>query len=133
MAASSQSLNDLWYTWLTNYSTQVATNDLSVSGTQNAPAAGQSIATLSNVPVGTYDFYASINVSGTVAAVDLGNTNIKVGATVITVIMNQNNGITITSVIRRTLATISNVSINAVANSTAGSVYMANLLAKRVA
>lgn len=110
-------------------------------GTAAAPAADAAVATIASgsLPAGTYDFDVVVAVTGTVAAAtDTDNMNFREGATVVgrlPIIITSTTPSTIyfgPYRFRRTLDGSTAVTVNAVANSTASSVYRANIIATRV-
>lgn len=110
------------------------TTDMSAGGSpSNAPAATTAIASLSAIPAGTYDFYLTACISGTVADVDKSNIAFNIAGTQKLLIISAANGTTDHVVFRATVGAATAVTLTAVANSTASSVYRGTIIARRVA
>jgi hypothetical protein len=112
-------------------------NSLGVSGTSAAPAAGTAIATIgkANLPPGTYVISVDVALRGTPGPADDINVQLQAGATVITKLpiigVAGFNGWDY-GPYQRTLDGNTDLTMNAVGNATAGSVYVAGIRATRM-
>jgi hypothetical protein len=104
------------------------------SGDVNAPGAAINIVTLAIPGPGTYDVTATTNLSGTTAGTDRPNLLFQKNAegTPFTIVSSM-GGLPDTNTRRMVFAGAGTVKINTNVASTAGSVYRASLLARRVA
>lgn len=110
--------------------------DMFKYGTSNAPAANASIATLntpSNPAAGIWDVTCMFSLRGTLAELDVDNMSLKNGATEIARLIASINGGVHTLSCRMQMDGATAISIKAIANSTAGSVYKVMAFARRVA
>lgn len=112
-------------------------NSVVAYGKSTAPAAGAAIATTASLAVGTWDIEVSTFIGGTTAAVEIDNMQLKLGATVISTILNPVPGTTgaVNSSqyrVRLQVGVAAAVSVNAIAAATAASVYAASIVATRV-
>lgn len=114
---------------------------LAASGTQTAPTAGTAIATLAAPAAGTYEIQVWVAVAGTAttAAADSSNMNLKAGATTVAGLLPYNCS-TAGSVsaggpysFQRIMDGSTNLTVNAIANATAGTLYTALVIATRIA
>jgi hypothetical protein len=118
-----------------NYSALVAT------GSATAPTAGTNIATLAAPTAGTYEVQVWVAVSGTAttAAADSNNMNVKAGAGTLAALLpyNCSTAGNLTNpgpfIFQEIMNGATNLTVNAVANATAGTVYSAMIIATRVA
>lgn len=105
----------------------------------NAPSAGTAVATIasSSLPAGLYDIEVHIGMSGTLAAVDVSNMDLRIGGTTVVPALaytstNTSNDVAGPFKFRSGLSGSQSVSVNAVASATASSVYSATIVATQV-
>ena len=107
-------------------------------GKQAAPGAGTAIATTPNLAAGTWDVEVTTFIGGTtVANLEINNMNLKFGATQLVILGNPVPGTTGATDMGKYRCRVdvpapTPMSITAVAASTAGSIYYANIIATRV-
>lgn len=99
-----------------------------VGGKTSAPGAGASLATITTPPQGYYRLEAWYGLSGTLAAVDASNVEVRVGTTVLASLAGNAAGTFGPFTYYRFLDGNTTVTMNATAASTAGSVYHATLI-----
>lgn len=104
-----------------------------------APGLGVAVATIAagSLPAGYYEIVVNVGVSGTLAAVDGTNMELKVGGTSVMVMANSAINTTANPIagpyVFRTLLTGSqNLTVNAIAAATASSVYHATIVASKL-
>lgn len=113
-------------------------NSLLVGGKTAAPGAGASLATLTTPPAGFYRIEAHFGLSGTLAAVDATNAEVRVGSTVLASLANSGavtasgNPVAGPFTYFRYLDGATTLTINATSASTASSVYHATLIATKL-
>jgi hypothetical protein len=102
-------------------------------GKTSAPGAGASLATLTTPPAGFYRVEAWFGLSGTLAAVDATNAELRAGTTVLASLVNT-GGTNAAGPFTyfRSLDGSTTLTINATAGATAGSVYHATLIATKL-
>lgn len=112
---------------------------VSNGATAAAPGAGAAVATIvsGSLPAGLYDIEVTIGMNGTLAAADTSNMNLKAGATTlmakIPYVANGTSNPTAGPFrFRASLDGSSALTVNAVAASTASSVYTALIVATQV-
>lgn len=118
----------------------VANTLVAAAATAAAPTAGTAITTLAAPAAGNYKIQVWIAVSGTAttAAADSNNVNLKAGATTVAPLLPYNcstaGNLTNPGPFEyyRTLDGSTNLTINVIANATAGTVYSGTILATRV-
>jgi hypothetical protein len=103
-----------------------------VTGKQSAPTAGTAVAATGTLAHGDYQVTVSATPTGTVvAATDINNIQLQVGATVVgglTLIANANSPATSPPVVVNVPSGGATVSVNAVANASGSVVYNATLV-----
>lgn len=105
-----------------------AETGLEVEASVVAPGAGVAVATLSNVPAGVYNVTWTVQLLGAAAAADQDNFVLKVGATSIAVSLNAGAaGQYPQTPLQVSLASLQNVTVNAVGAGTAGVTYAVQL------
>lgn len=111
-----------------------ANNSLANGGKTAAPGAGAALATVTTPPAGYYRIEAWFGLTGTLAAVDASNAELRAGSTTIGVLANSGaitasgNPVAGPFTYYRALSGSTSVTINATAASTASSVYHASLI-----
>ena len=113
-------------------------NSVLVGGKTAAPAAGASLATITTPGAGYYRIEAWFGLSGTLAAVDATNAEVRAGNTVLASLANSGvisasgNAAAGPFTYYRRLDGATTLTINATATSTASSVYHATLIATKL-
>lgn len=119
----------------------VPRNESLASGAKvGAPGLGAALVTLTAPTAGYYQIDVWAGLSGTVAAVDASNFELRKGATVVAVLAVSGNGTGATASntangpfqFRLNLDGATNVSVNATAGSTASSVYHVTIVATKL-
>lgn len=119
----------------------VSSSSTVAAGKVTAPTAGTNIVTLAAPAAGLYNIEIWISISGTAttAAADSNNVNLLAGATTVATFLaytcstagNTNNGGPYN--FQRVFDGATNMTVNAVGNATAGTVYAVNIIATKVA
>lgn len=104
------------------------TSSQMVGGKTAAPAAGASLATITTPQKGAYRLEAWYGLSGTLAAVDATNVEVRAGTTVLASLAGAGAGTYGPFTYYRSLDGATTVTMNATATSTASSVYHATLI-----
>lgn len=105
-----------------------AETGLAVEASLVSPGAGAAIATLSNVPAGVYNVTWTVQLIGAAAAADQDNFVLKVGATNIAVSLNAGAAGQYPQIpLQVSLASLQNVTVNAVGAGTVGVTYAVQL------
>jgi hypothetical protein len=113
-------------------------NSRLVGGKTAAPGLGASLATLTTPPAGYYRIECWFGLSGTLAAVDASNAELRAGTTVLASLANSGavsasgNAVAGPFTVFRQLDGSTTLTINATAASTASSVYHATLIATKL-
>lgn len=101
---------------------------LETEGAIVSPAAGATVASIANVPVGVYNINWSVQLIGAAAAADQDNFVLKVGATSVMVSLNAGAaGQYPQASLQVTLASVQTISVNAVGAGTVGVTYAAQI------
>lgn len=103
-----------------------------VGGKTSAPGAGASLGTITTPPAGFYRIEVWWGLSGTLAAVDASNAEVRAGSTVLASLAGAGAGTYGPFTYHRYLDGNTTITINATAASTAGSVYHATLIATKL-
>lgn len=119
--------------------TVIARNTSLATGAKTAaPGVGAALATLTTPPAGYYRIEIWTGLSGTLAAVDASNFELRYGATVVAVLANS-GAITASGnadagpfTLHKALDGATTVTVNATAASTASSVYHCTLIATKL-
>jgi hypothetical protein len=119
----------------------ITASSLVNSGKATAPTAGTNIVTLAAPAAGLYNIEVWLSASGTAttAAADSNNMNLLAGATTVATFLpfNCSTAGNVTNggpfMIQRSLDGSTNLTVNAVGNATAGTVYAAMIVATKVA
>lgn len=112
-------------------------NSLQNGGKTAAPAANAALATLTTPAAGFYKIEAWFGLTGTLAAVDASNAELRAGSTVLAVLANSGavtasgNAVAGPYTFYRRLDGSTSLTINATASATASSVYHATLVATK--
>lgn len=107
-------------------------------GNVSAPTAGAAIATITsgNLPAGLYELNITIGMSGTLAAADVSNMELRVGGVVVLPKLTYTSIATSNPVAKFSFQCAPDgtqaISINATGAATASSVYSANIVATQV-
>lgn len=113
---------------------QDLSDSLQAGGAVTAPGAGAAIATVAAPPAGTYLVTVSAGTgAGTPVAADVGNMQLKKGATVVALLAHPISTTAPMPPVRVTLDGSTALTVNAVGVATAGVVYVATIVAVRVA
>lgn len=116
-----------------------ARNDSKMAGGKTAaPGVGAALATITTPAAGYYRLEAWFGLSGTLAAVDATNAELRAGSTVLVSLANSGvvsasgNAVAGPFTCYRALDGTTSVTVNATAASTAGSVYHVTLIATKL-
>lgn len=100
-------------------------DSVDLGGTQNAPAAATVIVTITPGAAGVWEAVVTLSIQGNPA--DMPNCELKKNSTVIAILATG-----LSPTFRKTLAATDTLSVAAIANASAGSVYTATISAKQV-
>lgn len=132
------SLNDLMYAYYSNHSESLDDTSYTADGSVDDPTAGSDIATISELPVGTWDVECRVFITGTtVASLESDNSVFKIDDEDVTSILcpvDGTSGATNLGVlnIRVTLDSVVPISVGVEDNATTDSTYKATIVASRV-
>ena len=113
-------------------------SSLMAGGKTAAPGVGAALATLTTPALGYYRIECWFGLSGTLAAVDASNAELRAGSTVLGVLANSGavtasgNAAAGPFTVHRALDGATNLTMNATAASTASSVYHATMIATKL-
>ncbi|MFF5977029.1 hypothetical protein ACFY7C_36615 [Streptomyces sp. NPDC012769] len=117
---------------------EATTANTSTTSSVNAPAAGATVASIANLTAGTYEVEVTSFITGTtVATLESDNMRFHIGATPAGVIINPVPGTTGATDVgsfstRINLTATTTISVVAIGAATAGSVYKASIVAKKI-